>query len=357
MNRRAQISPWQAAVLLFSGRMLSFFLSPAGSARPSPITFCLLLLPAAVLGGMLVLPACRLLKNYPGQDLLSASAIRWGKTAKLLSLSFFLLAQAVTVQTVSTFSSFLNASAYPEASPWLFILLLTAAAAYGAYMGHEPVARFGSFVFAALTASLFFVALHLIPQLQWESVLPPAYDTAKEVIGLLIALTAGNAELAVLLFLLPTVCEKAGSVYSRWCLLWVPAMAGAVLFTAAALGDYADTQRFPFFTVTKIAGTTLFQRLDSLHIALWVFLAVIRLALFLQMSSACLKQLLGPKCRSYTVWISAGLSAAAAGILSSHGKGLTTLSSILSGGLPVLFCCFFLPLLLLLFGRKGGGIK
>ena len=73
------------------------------------------------------------------------------------------------------------------------------------------------------------------------------------------------------------------------------ALAAIFLFTAAALGDYAKSQRFPFYTVTKIAEVSIFQRLDSLHVALWVFMALVRLSLFLEVAGKSLARMLPQK--------------------------------------------------------------
>ena len=71
------------------------------------------------------------------------------------------------------------------------------------------------------------------------------------------------------------------------------ALAAIFLFTwQAALGDYAKSQRFPFYTVTKIAEVSIFQRLDSLHVALWVFMALVRLSLFLEVAGKSLARML-----------------------------------------------------------------
>ena len=353
-NQTAKISPWQCAILLFLSRMLSFFLASPQRIQPGPISFCLLLPLSAAVTGLFLLPAWRFCRRYPGMDLLSAARVRWGGWGNLLPAGFFLLAQMVLIQTVSAFSAFLNTAAYPETSPWLFILLLMAAAAYGAFMGREPVARFSAFVFAAFLLTVVFVGLTLLPQLQWDSLSPPAYDSRAGILRLFVTLTAGNVEGAALILLWPCVREKASSVYWRFSGMTVVVLSLSVLFTSAALGDYGATQRFPFFTVTKVAETTLFQRLDSLHIALWVFLAVLRLALFLQMAGRCLSVLLPTLPQRMAVLLSAGIAALIAGCLSRGTDGLSRMADLLSGGLPGFLCLFLLPLLLCLVGRRGG---
>lgn len=131
------------------------------------------------------------------------------------------------------------------------------------------------------------------------------------------------------------------------------ALAAIFLFTAAALGDYAKSQRFPFYTVTKIAEVSIFQRLDSLHVALWVFMALVRLSLFLEVAGKSLARMLPQKASKYTVGACAALAAVLSGILTEKPDVLEKLGDLFAGGLPALLLTVLLPLLLLLSCRKG----
>ena len=221
-------------------------------------------------------------------------------------------------------------------------------------MGYEPTARFGSFVLAALLLALLFVGISLWPQVQWEFLRPPSYDGWQSQLFLFINLTLGNVETAALLFLIPAVNQNKRSVFWKWSLLSVVTLAAIFLFTAAALGDYAKSQRFPFYTVTKIAEVSIFQRLDSLHVALWVFIMLVRLALFLEVSGKSLARMMPKKASKYAVAVCAALAAVLSGILTEKPDVLEALGNFFAGGVPVLLLTVLLPLLLLLSCRKGG---
>lgn len=221
-------------------------------------------------------------------------------------------------------------------------------------MGYEPTARFGSFVLAALLLTLLFVGISLWPQVQWEFLRPPSYDGWQSQLFLFINLTLGNVETAALLFLISAVNQNKRSVFWKWSLLSVVTLAAIFLFTAAALGDYAKSQRFPFYTVTKIAEVSIFQRLDSLHVALWVFITLVRLALFLEVSGKSLARMMPKKASKYAVAVCAALAAVLSGILTEKPDVLEALGNFFAGGVPVLLLTVLLPLLLLLSCRKGG---
>ena len=221
-------------------------------------------------------------------------------------------------------------------------------------MGYEPTARFGSFVLAALLLALLFLGISLWPQVQWEFIRPPSYDGWQSQLFLFINLTLGNVETAALLFLISAVNQNKRSVFWKWSLLSVVTLAAIFLFTAAALGDYAKSQRFPFYTVTKIAEVSIFQRLDSLHVALWVFITLVRLALFLEVSGKSLARMMPKKASKYAVAVCAALVAVLSGILTEKPDVLEALGNFFAGGVPVLLLTVLLPLLLLLSCRKGG---
>lgn len=353
MKGESAISSWQLAVLLFLSRVMQFFLAAPQKEQPGALTAALLLPVSVVASALLLLPAYFLLRRHPGKGLLDIAGENWGRIGVVCPAAFFLFSLCVLIQTTCAFSYFLTSVAYAQTSPWLFILLLLAVGGYTASMGYEPTARFGSFVLVAFVIALLFVGISLWPQAQWEFLRPPSYDGWQNQMFLFINLTLGNVETAALLFLIPAVNQNKGSVFWKWSLLSMVALAAIFLFTAAALGDYAKSQRFPFYTVTKIAEVSIFQRLDSLHVALWVFMALVRLSLFLEVAGKSLAPMLPQKASKYTVGACAALAAVLSGILTEKPDVLEKLGDLFAGGLPALLLTVLLPLLLLLSCRKG----
>lgn len=353
MKGDSAISSWQLAVLLFLSRITYFFLAEPRSEGPQALTAAIWI-PVSILANfLLLLPAYLLLQKNKGKGLLDIAAERWGRFSLIFPAGFLLFSVCVLVQTACSFSYFLTSTAYSQSSPWLFILLIFGVAGYAASMGYEPTARFGSFVFVALSAALLFVCASLWPQAQWEFLRPPVYDGWQSQLQLFIRLTLGNVETAALLFLLPAVAKNKGGVFWRWGILSVVVLDGIILFAAAVLGDYAQTQRFPFYAVTKIAELSIFQRLDSLHVALWVFMTLVRLALFLEVGGKSLARLLPSKVSRYAISICAAASALVAGCLTRWPYALERVGNLFAGGGPVLLLTVLLPLLLLWSKRKG----
>ena len=352
MKGESAISAWQLAVLLFLSRVTHFFLAEPQREGPQALTAAIWL-PLSILASvLLLLPDYFLLQKNKGKGLLDIAGERWGRMGLLFPVVFLLFSICVLVQTACSFSYFLTSAAYPQSSPWTLILLIFVVAGYTASMGYEPTARFGSFVLVALMAAVLFVGVSVWPQAQWEFLRPPSYDGWQNQLRLFIRFTLGNVETVALLFLLPAVNKNGGGVFWKWSLLSFVVLDGIILFATAALGDYAGTQRFPFYAVTKIAELSIFQRLDSLHMAIWVFLALIRLALFLEVGGKSLARLLPQKASKYAVSVCTVVSALLSGFLIGLPNILEKLGNLFAGGIPVLLLTVLLPILLLLSKRK-----
>lgn len=357
MKGKSAIGSWQLAILLFLSRTMQFFLASPVKEQPGPVTTALLLPVSALLTGLLLVPAYCLMRRAEGKGIVDLAIQRWGKWGLLCPALYFLFSLCVLVQTSSAFAGFLTSVVYPDTSPWLFLLLLMAVGGYTAAMGYEPAARFGGFVFLAFVGAVVFAGICLWPQARLEYLPPPAYDSWQSQLRLLITLTLGNVETAALLFLIPVVNQEKKSVFWKWSLLSVAILEGVFLFTAAVLGDYAKSQRFPFYTVTKMAEVSVFQRLDSLYVALWVFMVLVRLAVFLEVGAKSLTQLLPQRASRYAVGILAALAAGCAGVLTGKPAVLERMGQVFSGGLPVVLLVGVLPLALLICHRQKGGSK
>ena len=88
--------------------------------------------------------------------------------------------------------------------------------------------------------------------------------------------------------------------------------------------------------------------------ALWVFIMLVRLALFLEVSGKSLARMMPKKASKYAVAVCAALAAVLSGILTEKPDVLEALGNFFAGGVPVLLLTVLLPLLLLLSCRKGG---
>lgn len=358
MKGKSAISAWQLAVLLFISRTMQFFLTASSqNGRIETLSLVMILPLSLAATAIVLLPAYFLQHRCEGRGLFDVAFAQWGKGGMALAIFFLLFALGVLIQTVSAFSYFLTSEVYPDTSPWLFILLLMAVGAYAASMGYEPTARYGSFVFIAFLIALVFAGISLLPQAEWEYLRPPVYNTMKEQWKLFLNLTLGNAEIIALLFLFPAVNKSKQSVFWKWSALSLVILEIIFVVSTAVLGDYAQSQRFPFYTVTKIAQVSIFERLDSLHVAIWVFMVLVRLALFLEVAGKSLARLLPKKAGKYSVCICAAAVAFIAGSLIDEPGVLQKMGQFLSAGIPVIVLAFLVPLILLIFERRGQKTK
>ena len=87
-------------------------------------------------------------------------------------------------------------------------------------------------------------------------------------------------ELAALLILMPRVSGNVRRGYALWLPLTAGLIGGVRITCAGVLGAYAETQAYPFYTLTSAAGLRSGLRLDDLLSAAWILCAFTETALF-----------------------------------------------------------------------------
>lgn len=354
MKENAAIGSWQFAILLFLSRMMQFFLAaPSAENMPGGVTAAIWLAVSAVTTVAVLVPAYLLGRKHQHKDFAKIAYEKGKVTGHFVSAVFALFALGALVQTVCAFSYFLASTAYPETSPGLFIVFTILVGGYGAAMGYEPTARFGGIVLAVFVIVGVAATVLLAPGAMWEYLRPPVYDSAQTQTRLWVRFTFGNLELAVLVYMLSIVKEKKNSVFFKWSAMALLAMEGTVILTTVVLGDYALTQRFPFYGTSRMVQGRLFEQLDLLIVFLWVFLAVVRIALYLGVMGKALAFFLPEKAKKFSTVIGMALTAVAAGICNLLPTALTKLNILYFAGGPVIITVIVLPLVLLILPGKG----
>ena len=209
-------------------------------------------------------------------------------TAVLLALYFLFQ----NVNLLSGFEVFSTTVVFPEMNSILFILLFTVVCAYIASLGLESIARASSVVAVLAIVIVGVLLLTLIPQVRKFNFTPLFYNGFQPVWSSALRSAANTAEIAVFAVVLPHAVGKLKRMYGLW-MVW---MSSSILilsfFAVGALGEFAGTQIFPFYTLAEIANVGIFQRLDSIMTGVWVACAVIKSSLFAYLFAFCMKRAL-----------------------------------------------------------------
>ncbi|MDD2955922.1 MAG: GerAB/ArcD/ProY family transporter [Oscillospiraceae bacterium] len=355
MNRSSAISGAQLVTLLFTSRIFQFLTYSSSGKGQLGGTAMLLATPLALLlTGLLLLPAYLLLRQNRGCGIVDCAYRYLGRAGGIPAAAMGLFALAVAAATVAGFEFFLSAGIYAEIPPWILIVTLTGAAVYAASMGYEPVSRVSTVVFVAFWAAFLFMGAALLPEMDPVYLRPLSYVAGKDFLRLCVITALSNTETVALLFMISVIKGRPTRCFWYWTGLLLAALELIALMTATALGDYGYSQRFPFYALTKIAEFSIFQRLDSLHTALWIFMALIKTSLYLRIAGEAFRFVLPQAARRWAVPGCGAAAALAAGFLAVEPQRTQRLSAALSGGWPVALLAFALPLWLLIRSRKKG---
>lgn len=279
----------QLMLLLVLGRMFSTMTySPGKEAVPGSVTLVSQLF-ALGLELLLLTPLFLVARRSKGRnthDLALCKNTPAGHFCALLGLVFssFQAAQTLTVQ-----ADFLAGTIYRLPSRSGLLFALWGGVIYAVWLGLESFSRLsmGVFlVFILLTAVLF---LQSLPRIDFINLHNPFGDGIRPIVRgtLLSAARCGELGAAVLLF--PSVRKSPARWTAGATFVWTGFALILSFLVLTVLGNFAALRSYPVYTLA-LTGSELsvFGRPDALLLLVWIFLAVIRGALFLWLGAKCI---------------------------------------------------------------------
>lgn len=353
--RNQLISSKQMMMLLVMFRafnLLTFVPQQGGTvnAATAMLTMPLSLLLLAVV----LLPAALLLRKRGGYGYIDC-AMRLNKgVGTVLALLLFLYAAFIAADSISNFEFLLTSAVYPESSPAFFVVTFTAVCAYAAYMGLEPVTRVNAFIFVLFFFVVAFISLAILPKAEFVYLKNPLDGGTQSFLMQVVNGCFSNFDVIVWLLLAGNVKGSLVKSYAGWSLITLLTSEYLVLLIAVGLGDYASSRIFPFFSLAALSELSIFQRLDSLHITLWTFMAFIKVSVYLYLAAQSLGHVVPARLRGTAVVASVVAAGGLALLLSSDWSYLNTIQDALQTGIFVAVLAVLIPFALLLWtmGRE-----
>jgi len=284
----------QLMLLLVLGRLFSMMTySPGKEAVPGSVAL-VSQLSALGLELFLLLPAILVLRHLGGDDLLGAAYQKNAFTGHFCALLGLAATVLLAANALTSEADFLSGTIYRLPSRTGLLLALWAGVLYAVWLGLESFSRLSMGVFLAflvLAAALLVQALPHIDPLNLHS---PFEDGVKPILHGTLLSTARCGELGAAVLLMATVRGKAGQWSARAAFLWTGFTLLVSFLTLTVLGNFAALRSYPVYTLALSASErSVFGRLDALMLLVWIFLAVIRGAMFLWLGARCLFLLSG----------------------------------------------------------------
>lgn len=349
---KRQVKMYQVVLLLFLSRAFTIIsYNPKQGSSFGATTTILGMVAGFVLVFLLFLPGYALIRrgSLPGEssDLPMCAAKVLGKGSAVIDVIYFLFFAGVAGYTVANFELFVTTAVYPHASHFLIVILLILAACYGVFMGIESLSRISIIVFAFFIISMAFIFTALAPDIDWVNLKMPFWSGLSQGMsafwGGVMDSVGRSVELAAVFFLAPHVIGNLKKGVLAWDTMFTFIVILVSVFIVGVLGQLGVAQPFPFYTLTSMAELSIFRRLDSLHVSIWVLMGYVKTALFLFLASKSLSHMVPERFRRHTPWAATAAALLFALLLSDNIRNLNLASMVSGTGLPVLLAVFLIP--------------
>lgn len=196
---------------------------------------------------------------------------------------YFLFLGALTVGRFSFFASMeLNAKSQAMFHAALIIL----AGAYAAWLGIEPISRFGSFIFAVTAVCIICIVGFGVKDFSLLNLFPFSKNSTGDILANAIDFACQTTEIVLLCVLAPKVNGSINKPFFFAIFLSFAACGLLFVYSAGVLGDAAGVTAFPFYELSQISRLGN-ARLDSIYTAFWIFGVFLKSTLSLYCASEC----------------------------------------------------------------------
>lgn len=197
---------------------------------------------------------------------------------------YFLYLGAVTVGRFSFFASMeLN-----ENTQSLFLAsMIIIACMYAAWLGIEPISRFGSFILAVTVIGIVSVVGFGLQNFSILDLFPFTQNSVPNIFINALSFACETSEIILLTVLAPKVNGKIEKPFYLSIILSFAVCAVLFFLSIGVLGDTASVSSFPFYELSQISKFDESERLDSIYTAFWIFAMFLKGTLFLYCASKC----------------------------------------------------------------------
>lgn len=296
MLEAGRVTCKQLILLIFVSRIvitLTYF--PAFAAPPANQDIWLselLSLPGILL---LAVPVYLLGRMFPNESIIQYSQTLIGKAGKLIGVLYVWLFIQLSAITLMQFSNFLTTAIMPE-TPVLFVIIsLTLVCAYAARCGLEVISRMSEIIAPIIMIAVIMIALLLLKDMDLKVLTPVMEKGFLSVLHGGFTIAARTEEILGLAMVLPYLNDRrqAKTVFPVSFLLVIMCWLVMTIPTLTVLGvETAKTRSFPYFSTIKLINVgDFFERIEAVHMGIWLLGVFIKLSFFYYLAALGLGQL------------------------------------------------------------------
>jgi len=288
-----------------------------------------------------------LFKNNENLDITDINEKILGKFGKIISVIYAFYFLLSCTYTLSNFKIFIESVINPPIS---FLVLLTSIiifACYSAAKGINAIARAGVIILFLTFFLLIMIYISLFKLIDFTNFRPFFYENYNSLTDGIFFMLSRMSCIPAMGMLLPMCFGNIKKGIITWNFLVLFLMSSMIFLVTGVLGELSDIKLFPIYTATSAAKISKFENLDSLYLGLWTAGIFLKLSLFLNLSSECLRKSFGRKSNKIIIFL--------LGIILIITNMFVKISNIMSGIFDTrflffmtIFTAFLVPLILLI---------
>ena len=357
MTRAVKVSAGQIFCMLFVSRIVLMLTYSAGSMELTwGVDYLLVMLTYMAANFLTAIPIFVLCFRNPGMNVIECAQKAFGRGAIAVAVIYGLFFLYISARDVGRFNLFVTSVLNPHVPVFLFSLLVIVAACYAAGLGVEAVLRTSTVIAAILVLSLLFIIIALIPQLDLLGMDPIHVTSVSDFLRSAFRGISHTPEPLALLLLIPLAKGKVGKGFIIWNIVTAAVMLLLSFLVYGVLGIYTTQLAFPFYSAATVAELGIFQRMDAVFTAIWMGGAFIKTTFTLLLAVTCFQHVFGKKYKTLLIWLGGLIMVGASVLFSEDIQSALVKNFATAEGILVLVLMVVIPLILLIAGRKKGGV-
>ncbi|MCI9575234.1 MAG: GerAB/ArcD/ProY family transporter [Clostridiales bacterium] len=261
---------------------------------------------------VLILPLYFLNRRGPGTNILEKSYDLFGSFGAAVALFYVIYFIFLDCYYLSFFHMFTVNVLDPKIPSWLIAVSVVAVAVYAAFQRLEAIARTAVLVLVIILVSLLFMFATVTSRIDLNNLQPFLYQGTNQMWTGALQFLGRSACFSIMTMVLPQVSGKRKLGFVWWNFVIYGFMSLALFILASTLGNYGNTQLFPFYSLASVAGVGPFQRMDVIFIGVWISGIFLKIAMDLYLISRCFTQMFNQKVGKISIVCSAVVISAAA---------------------------------------------
>lgn len=350
---KSQISVWQAIILISISRLFTVITHAQTFGEQSqPVVKIFGALVSIILLIIITTPAIKLYQKYNNSNILDLVYKKSLFCGKMVTLAFIYITVSTMITGVVGFEYFLSNAIYPQASAPIIIISLIVVCLICSCYGLQGIARASTFIFILFILAFIFILTTSLSSINLLNIKPILENPVKEVLDYSFNFSTRGRGLIILMLLYPSIKgSKYVATYSTIIITGLLAVCMNFL-VAGVLGEYGETQTFPYFALNSVIEIPILQRLDALHMMTWALMSFIHFSIFGYVSINLIKLLLPKSMEKFSI-ILLGIVVLSVSLYMSYTGSIVRATGIESNIL-VIFLIFILPLIMILTDKNKG---